>query len=270
MSSKRDYFLYSGAINASEVFGIMETISKEQESKSVTLILCTSGGSPDAAYKIGRYLQSRYEDINILISGLCKSAGTLLAISANELIFCPYGELGPLDIQMSKQDNLSTESGLNVIETMGILQQNFHKSFHTVITEIMSHSSGEVSFTTAARVAAKLVESMYKPMFSQIDPEKVGSRSRAMNIGEYYGNRLDFKFENLKNKHSMEKLSRGYPSHGFVIDEKEAKVHFKRIRHATDEEKNLVDVLGASCRFPSSDLIFKNISCKYEETRKRS
>ena len=87
MNGTMDYILYSGPIERYKDLDIITTISKEQKSKSATLILCTSGGSPDAAYKIGIYLQSRYNEISVLIPGICKSAGTLLAIAAKELCF---------------------------------------------------------------------------------------------------------------------------------------------------------------------------------------
>ena len=141
---------------------------------------------------------------------------------------------------MSKQDKLSPESGLNITEALKILRQKSHETFNATIKEIMNNSGSVVSLETAAHIAAKLVESMYKPIFGQIDPEEVGSRARAMSIGEYYGNRLNLKFENLKNRNSMTRLSRAYPSHEFVIDEREAKGLFKRIRHATNDEKNLL------------------------------
>ncbi|WP_420584913.1 SDH family Clp fold serine proteinase [Ruegeria sp.] len=269
MSDTRDYFLYSGPMERLVDFDVIKSISENQKSNAVTLILCTAGGSPDAAYKIGKYLQSKYEDISILISGICKSAGTLLAISANELVFCPYGELGPLDVQMSKQDNLmSLESGLNITEALSMLEQRSRDTFHTAVREVVSGSGGVVSFATAAHSAAELIESMYAPMFGQIDPEEVGSRSRAMRVGEYYGTRLNLKFSNLRDADSMVTLSRNYPSHGFVIDEHEAKSLFNRVRPATNEEKLLIDALGEACRFPKPQLEFLHVSHIYEEINK--
>ena len=266
MNNNTDYFLYSGPINRYEDFDVIESISKNKKSDAISLILCTNGGSPDAAYKIGIYLQSMYEDISILIPGICKSAGTLLAISGKELVFCPYGELGPLDVQMSKQDHLfSSESGLNIAEALNLLEVYSRRTFHTTIGEIVSGTNGVVSFATAVHSAAELVKAMYAPMFGQIDPEEVGSRSRAMRVGELYGNRLDMKFKNLKDQDSMEILSRSYASHGFVINKDEAKRLFNHVRQVTDKEQLLVDELGKCCRFPNHEFIFKCVSDTYQK-----
>lgn len=257
-----DYFVYSGTMERAADLDFVNLVAEKQENKEVTLILCTLGGNPDAAYKIGAYLQSRYETVNVLVPGLCKSAGTLLAIAANELIFCPYGELGPLDVQMYKRDELmGQESGLNIIEALSTLEDRSRETFHTAISEVVSGSGGIVSFATAAHSSAELVESMYAPIFAQIDPEEVGSRSRAMRIGEDYGRRLNQKFGNLRDQESMIRLSRSYPSHGFVIDIGEAKHLFNRVREATESEKELVSKVGDCCRFPKRTL---HIECVTE------
>ena len=108
-----------------------EFVAKEKKSDHVMLILCTPGGDPDAAYKMGRYIQSKYKSYQLFVPGYCKSAGTLLAIAAEEIIFSPYGKLGPLDIQMTKIDNLAgLESGLNISEAFLTLEKRARNTFH--------------------------------------------------------------------------------------------------------------------------------------------
>ncbi len=81
----------------------------------------------DVAYRIARCLQHRYERITAVISGQCKSAGTLLAIGAHELAFSDHGELGPLDVQLRKADDMwAATSGLtvrNVCDALGQLSR---------------------------------------------------------------------------------------------------------------------------------------------------
>ncbi|MGD7428542.1 SDH family Clp fold serine proteinase, partial [Ralstonia pseudosolanacearum] len=172
----------------------------------------------------------------------------LLAICASTIAFLPYGEIGPLDVQMSKQDNLmGQESGLNIIEALSTLEDRARDTFHRTVGETVAGSGGVVSFATAAHSAAELVQSMYAPIFAQIDPEEVGSRSRAMRIGEDYGRRLNRKFRNLRDDGAMEGLSRSYPSHGFVIDILEANHLFNNVREASAAEKKLVEEVGTRC-----------------------
>ena len=126
-----DIFLYNGEMSRGADLKFIQEVANCKKSDSATLILVTLGGDPDAAYKIGRYMQSHYDSFGILVSGLCKSAGTLLATSAKDLVFAPYGELGPLDVQMVKEDKMGTmESGLNISEAFKAIEDRAKDTYH--------------------------------------------------------------------------------------------------------------------------------------------
>lgn len=259
-----DCFLYSGDIRRGNDLSFIEFVAREKVSDDVMLILCSPGGDPDAAYKMGRYLQSKYDSFKLFVPGFCKSAGTLLAIAAEEIIFSPYGELGPLDIQMAKIDNLAgLESGLNISEAFLTLEKRAKDTFHDLVVEITGNSGGIISFQTASHSASEIVASLFGPIFARIDPEEVGSRARAMRIGEDYGVRLDQKFRNLK-PHALTMLSQSYTSHGFVIDMVEAKELFNSVRESSEIEKTLTDKLGNRCRMPGRNLVIENVTKLYE------
>lgn len=255
-----DVFLYNGDLERGSDLEFIKLVHAEKSSEDCLLVLVTGGGSPDAAYKIARYLQNRYSSFKVLISGWCKSAGTLLAIGAEELIFTPYGELGPLDVQMVKADKLTgMESGLNISEAFRALEQRAHLTYHKLLNEILSSTSGVVTFQTASHAATELINAMYAPIFSRIDPEEVGSRSRAMRIGEDYGKRLNEKWQNLK-PDSLRRLSQTYSSHGFVIDRMEASALFQRVRGTTQHEMELVEGLGPAARHPLASLKIEKLA----------
>lgn len=257
-----DVFLYSGGLARGEDLAFIELVHANKRHESVMVLLTTNGGNPDAAYKIGRYLQHRYDHITVLVSGLCKSAGTLLATAAAELAFTQYGELGPLDIQLAKTDKIAgLESGLSIHQAFDTLQQRTSQAFHSLVGEIISGTGGVVSFQTASHSAAELVSSLYQPIFARIDPEEVGSRTRAMQIASYYGDRLNLRYQNLK-RGMLEYLVQTYPSHGFVIDRAEACELFNVVREATETEKMLVRNLGRPARFSGASL---DIRCLTDE-----
>lgn len=254
-----DVFLYSGMLERQDDLAFMDLVDAEWSSDSLLLVLASFGGSPDAAYKIGRYLQSRYTNITVLVPGFCKSAGTLLAICANELVFSPYGELGPLDVQMARSDKLTgLESGLNISEAFMALEKRARDMFHDLVQEIIGSSNGIISFQTASKSANEMIASLYGPVFAGIDPEEVGSRARAMRIGEDYAGRLNLKFKNLR-RDALRTLSRTYSNHGFVIDVGEAQHLFERVRLVNDVEKKLIQYLGDSCRMPG-ELRIENLA----------
>ncbi|WP_333898489.1 SDH family Clp fold serine proteinase [Agrobacterium pusense] len=258
-----DVFLYNGEIKRTSDLVFIEKVNADKKSDECLVILVTPGGNPDAAYKMARYLQHRYSKYRVLIPGYCKSAGTLFALGAYEIIFAPYGELGPLDVQMAKTDRIAgLESGLNISEAFLTLEARARETYQNVISDILSSSGGIVSFQTASHAAAEIVTSLYGPIFSRIDPEEVGSRSRAMRIGENYGERLALKWENLKNG-ALTILSQDYNSHGFVIDFLEAQEFFHRVRLADETEMKLILDLGVIARHPQRQLTVETLSDMY-------
>ena len=211
------------------------------------------------AYKIARYLQNSYDSFSVLVSGYCKSAGTLLAIGASELIFTAYGELGPLDIQLAKADQLAgLESGLNISEAFSALEKRARDTYQQLIADITVASNGVVAFPTAAHAASEMVSSLYGPIFGRMDPEEVGSRYRAMRIGADYGARLNVKGQNLKDG-ALDNLARTYSSHGFVIDRVEALDLFHNVRTPTKSEQEIVERLGHLARHPGEAFFLKKI-----------
>ena len=245
-----DWILYNAELARVFDLEFIETVDSNKKSEKLILILVSSGGDPDAAYKIGRYLQDTYESFEILLPSLCKSAGTLLAIAGEKLIFTPYGDLGPLDIQVPKEDKLGVhESGLNISEAMYNLEFRAKETFHSLIEEILYKSNGIVSIRTAMSAASDLVSSIYSPIFSQFDPEELGSRLRAMRIGEEYAKRLNAKWRNLKPR-SIDYLLFSYPSHSSVIDFNEAHRMFNNVRLAKEDEIEVVKKIGKAAWFP--------------------
>ena len=257
-----DWILYNAGLQRGLDLFFFEMVDTNKQSTEANLILVSNGGDPDAAYKIGRHLQETYNSFRVLLPGLCKSAGTLLAIAGKELIFTSYGELGPLDIQVAKEDKLGVlESGLNISEAFANMEERAKDTYHSLINDILAASNGIVSIKTALSAASEMVSSLYGPIFGQIDPEEVGSRARAMRIGEDYAYRLNLKWENLKNE-NVKILSRSYPQHGFVIDCAEAQNLFRNVRFANRQEIEMINNLGEWARFQQPNPIIKFLDKK--------
>ena len=264
-TDKCDLYLFNGDIERGADLEFIDTVHQNKKHDICRLILITNGGSPDAAYKMARYVQRRYKKFDIIVPGLCKSAGTLVAMGCHELVFTPFGELGPLDVQMYKEDKLNTmSSGLNISEALQTLEGRAAENYLKIIGDIMKSSSGVVSFQTAAMASSDLITAMYAPIFGQIDPEDVGFRARSMKIAADYGKRLNSVSMNMK-PHAIATLADFYPSHGFVIDMREAEGLFERVREATSDEVELIEAMGHTVRWPQTDRLIICLSAKAEE-----
>src|SRR5687767_11306085 len=101
-----DVFFFNAAIRRPIDDKIIELVAARNKRKNVILVLVSEGGDADAAYRIARCLQESYGRFMLLCGGYCKSAATLIAIGAHDLVISDCGELGPLDVQMSKTDEV--------------------------------------------------------------------------------------------------------------------------------------------------------------------
>ncbi len=222
--------------------------------ENAILIVVTGGGDADVAYRIARCLQTRYKHVTAVISGQCKSAGTLLVIGAKEIAFSEHGELGPLDVQLRKADDLwAHTSGLTVMKAFDALQVQVEKAFTSLAVNIKTGSGGSITFKTAADIASKLTGGMFSHVYQQIEVMHVGEAARAMSIASEYGERLNASANNLRDG-ALGILIAGYPSHSFVIDQEEARLLFKNVRGISDKERAVCDALGGLSRNPASKL----------------
>lgn len=237
-----DILFYNGGIDGN-VAAKVESLTRAYKHKEVRFVLITNGGLPDDAYRTMRILHRRYDKVTVLIPNMCKSAGTLMALGAHELAFGPEGELGPLDVQIQKRNEImGRESGAAVIAAMDVLHQQCFSMFEHFFLHTISKSGGNISAKMATDIAASVSSGVYDPIFRQIDPHRLGETQRAMLIGEAYGSRLIAKSGNT-NSDGVQRLITGYPSHGFVIDEEEASEIFENVRPMSQFEAALTDFI---------------------------
>lgn len=241
-ADETDVFFYIGSIDRDGYSKLSNEIANLPNRKHKALICMTTfGGNPDAGYRIGRCLQHYYpKQVAFFIPSLCKSSGTLAAIAANSLIIGNQGELGPLDIQLRKTDEIGEQSsGLDIFKAIHFLEDRALKQFVQYLSDIRFGSG--VSTRLSADIAAKLVESVIQPIASQIDPFKIGEHQRAIGIAQKYGELLNEMTKSLKEDDSLGMLISGYPSHSFVIDRKEAEKLFNNVFKPCH---NLTSILG--------------------------
>jgi hypothetical protein len=220
---------------------------------NVFFVLVTGGGDADAAYRMARCLQNYYRRVIVFVPGLCKSAGTVVLIGAHELVMSDQGELGPLDVQMQKTDELfELSSGLTVIEAIRFLEERAHLMLEETFLRIKTGSGGQITFRTASDIAVSITTGLLEPISKQIDPMHLGEAARAMNIARDYGQRLVAVSNNLKGN-ALNELVAAFSSHGFVIDRAEAAdKYFENVRPPTEDEELLADLLGDMARWPTS------------------
>lgn len=244
-----DIVVYLGEISRGPDDDIIDKCRERKLRKNITLFLSTIGGDPNAAYRIAKCFQKAYKtrkkslydtnesNFKIVIDGMCKSAGTLLCLGADELIMSGNAELGPIDVQLLKQDEVGERtSGLTPIQAVKFLESEtemmFKRNFYSL------RFAEDVNFSTkmAAQIATDLTTGLLSPIFNQIDPIRLAEVDRSLRIAKEYGERLN-NF-NLK-EGRLDLLISGYPSHSFVIDREETKELFHKVTELTGELREI-------------------------------
>lgn len=247
----RDYLAISHSVDRRLHYKVSRLIETQGKHKACTVFLTTYGGDPNGGYRVARCLRHHYTHVRVVVPSFCKSAGTLIAIAANELAIGDLGELGPLDIQVRKGSELQeSSSGLDIMQALQAVTLHTQETFHRIM--IGTRGFG-LSTKLCADFAAQVASGIASPLISQIDPIRVGEMQRATSVAFEYGQRLDEYSKNLRDG-ALERLISEYPAHGFVIDRKEAGELFKSVRGLSKAE-------GAFCSafWPFFEQEHKNI-----------
>jgi ClpP class serine protease len=86
-------------LDHSDVTGFRD-VTESIQGNQIGLLLSTPGGFAEAAESIVDLLRARFTSVRFVTPLAAKSAGTMLAMSGNELVMDDISELGPIDPQM--------------------------------------------------------------------------------------------------------------------------------------------------------------------------
>lgn len=203
-----DLLYYNGPINWNGYEKITSLCRQSNPEKDAILILLTYGGDPNAAYRIARAIRHNYKKLTIIIPSDCKSAGTLITIGATNLIIGDCGELGPLDVQLRKQDEMfENSSALDYYQALSGLQHFAKSAFKDYLLDMKSNFG--VTAKMAAEFSSNLTTGLFSKIYAQLDPIKLGEVQRAVQIAESYGERLN-EYDHILQDNAMNELVAGY------------------------------------------------------------
>jgi len=91
----------------------LETL-QHNEQKHLIVVLQTAGGYMETVERIVVIMRNLYDSVSFIIPNFAFSAGTVLALSGDEIYMDYYSVLGPIDPQYLGQDG-SAQSGYGVL-----------------------------------------------------------------------------------------------------------------------------------------------------------
>ena len=228
-----DIIAYFGDVNATGAARLCRLIRQWKHRKHVLLMLATYGGDANSAYRVARQIQKVYgtkkdykdddDDPQFwcFLPTSCKSAGTIITLGADKLIVSDDSELGPIDPQHRKQDEVGERiSGLTPAMALNTLHGSARAAFIEHFNRLRFDPKLLFSTKLAAEIASEMAIELLKPIFEQMDPMRLAEMERSLKIAAEYGQRLNV--GNLR-EGALAKLLSDYPSHGFIIDAAEMK-----------------------------------------------
>ena len=243
-STNSDVLLLNTPILYHMDYTVAQMCQDRRRRPNLLFIPVTYGGDAHVAYRLATGLQEHYTKVTCYVTGYCKSAGTLVAIGAHRLIMADRGELGPLDVQISKEDEIGERrSGLTALSALETLHEQAFEAFQHFMLRIKFDIGGSITTRTATQIAADLTGKLMQPIYGHIDAMHVGEAGRSLMIAKKYGEILDRRAGNLKDQ-TLDRLTGKYPDHGFVIDRHQAKDLFQRIRGPSELEVALAKKLA--------------------------
>jgi ClpP class serine protease len=91
------------AISYPDILPITDQLSN-LKGKHLDLVLETPGGFAEVTEDIVRLVRQKYDSFAVIVAGWAKSAGTILAMAADEVLMGPSSALGPIDAQLIWQN----------------------------------------------------------------------------------------------------------------------------------------------------------------------
>lgn len=223
-----------GALRRREQFSGTETLE---------ILVHSLGGHAHVAYRLAKYFRGHCKRLNILVPMQAKSAATLFCLNADAIYMGEFAELGPLDAQI--RDEL--DKGFDYFSPLDEFKSmEFMKEYATGILDYFGHALAErgMSVKQALHEAIAGAVGIMNPLYSHIDPSKVGSYRRALSEGEEYAKRLLGSVQHPSAEELAEHLVWDYPAHDFVIDYEEARgIGLPVQRLPITQEKALINSL---------------------------
>lgn len=199
--------------------------SERVKDSTVDIWLDSPGGDAHAAYKFALFLMAKFETINFVVMDYAKSAATLLTFTADKLFMSSCAELGPLDMQHVREGDMQMQSALSTADAMEFLFGHAFENAFLSGAQILQGTrlSREKSITHMLNFSAAL----FRPLIEQLDPVAIHAAASGLEVTVEYGSRILGAKQPDRSRQELKAIAnlfvREYPTHGFIIDRKEAR-----------------------------------------------
>jgi serine dehydrogenase proteinase len=196
------------------------------KNRTIDLVLDTLGGSLDSAYRTVLFLSQFTSKLRVYVPRRAKSAGTLIAIGAQELYLAPFAELGPLDTQIHDPRNPTEKvSALDCFQSVDYVRGFGIDTLKQVLVALGKEMKTGIPLSQLLNTATGFANSCTESMLANVNALDFGGWGRTLEIGQRYTQYLLRRvgYEDAEVKSISRRLVYAYTHHPFPIDIIEAK-----------------------------------------------
>jgi hypothetical protein len=175
---------YLTSLEQHDYYWIHRMLSDKKDVEKLDFYIETHGGSGETVEEIQRFLRSHFKEVYFVVTGEAKSAGTLLALSGDDIFMTETGSLGPVDAQMPiGRSTISADSYMEWVEQkMADAEAGNLNSFDALM--IAQISPGEIGLVKDARDFAKVLVQEWLPKYKFKDWDETTGRKRLVTAGD--------------------------------------------------------------------------------------
>lgn len=217
--------VYHSTIDHDSISILYECLRRIGPIQHLDLVLSTPGGAITTSRRLALLLREFTQHLTILVPYQAKSAGTLLCLSANELVLGPMSELGPIDA-------LIGSANPHPSDTPVLISAEDIRAFRQMAEEWFGVTREKDRF----QILALLAQSVFPPSLGSFYRSDRLTRQTASELLAY---QLPDAEEHVR-QHIITQLVGGYHSHDHVITRMEARTLGLRICNASSQEEALL------------------------------
>ena len=166
-----------------KLFKALQNVRGEmQQGKPIGLLLESPGGDTHSAFRVSRMFQRRSNNFTAIVPQYAKSAATLLALGAHNLLMARQAELGPLDVQIFDLEKEEYSSALNAVQSLERLNAFAMTALDQMIFLLRMRFGRkvDVSLPLILDYATKFA----RPLLEKIDTVDYVKKSRELKVAE--------------------------------------------------------------------------------------
>jgi hypothetical protein len=233
----RRVIFFHSAVYAPAVAPLYECLRRTGRTDAIDLVLSTGGGTITSTRQIAMLLREFAGHLTILVPHRARSAGTLLCLSANDLVLGPMAELGPVDSTMDSD-------GVPAPDAPGTISAQDIRAFRSMAEDWFGvdrpQDRLEVLGLLATRFFPTSLSSFYR--FDKLVREVAAELLEWQLPGEEHAGQRD---------QIVDRLAGGYHSHDVVLSRRDIRALGLRAADATPEEEEALWALAQAVRRPA-------------------